>query len=88
MQKAVALAYDVKQDNAPRVLASGKGTIAEKIIAKAKEYDVPLFANDELVDMLLQVEIESEIPAELYEVVVRVFVWLNRLESNAQLSRT
>lgn len=86
MQKAAALAYNPDQNNAPKVLASGKGAIAEKIIAKAKEFDVPLFANEELVNLLLQVELDSEIPTELYEAIVGVFVWLNRVEKYAQLS--
>lgn len=87
MQKAAALAYNPESNDAPKVLASGRGTIAEKIIAKAKEFDVPLFANEELVNLLLQVEIDSEIPTELYEAVVGVFVWLNRIEQRAQLSK-
>lgn len=88
MQKAVALAYDMQVDIAPKVLASGKGAIAERIIQKAKEFDVPLFANEELVNMLLQVEINEHIPTELYEAVVQVFVWLNTLEQDSQMSKS
>ncbi len=86
MQKAAALAYDSQKDSAPKVLASGKGEIAKRIIQKAEEFDIPLFANEELVNMLLQVEIDEEIPRELYEAVVGVFVWLNNIERKSQLS--
>ena len=82
--KAAALKYDPSQNRAPKVLASGKGKVAEAIIAKAKEYDIPLFANEALVESLVGLEIESEIPAELYQAVVEVFVWLAK--SDAKVS--
>lgn len=74
--KAAALKYDASQNNAPKVLASGKGEIAEKIVAKAKEFGVPIFANEALVESLVDLEIGKEIPTELYRSVVEVFVWL------------
>ncbi len=82
--KAAALKYDPSQNRAPKVLASGKGKVANAIIAKAKEYDIPLFANEALVESLVGLEIESEIPAELYQAVVEVFVWLAK--SDAKVS--
>ena len=84
--KAVALKYKVYEDNAPKVIAKGKGEIAKKIIKKAKKYDVPIFCNETLADMLLNVEIDEKIPTKMYEVVVEVFVWLYKLEEKAQLS--
>ncbi len=81
--KAAALKYDSSSNNAPKVLAKGKGKIAEAIIAKAKEYDIPLFANEALVESLVGLEIESEIPAELYQAVVEVFVWLAKADAKA-----
>ena len=78
--KAAALKYDPSQNNAPKVLASGKGRTAEAIIAKAKEYDIPLFANEALVESLIGLEVDSEIPQELYQAVVEVFVWLAKAE--------
>jgi len=77
--KAAALRYDQSQNSAPKILASGKGKVAEAIIAKAREYDIPLFANEVLVESLVDLEIESEIPHELYQAVVEVFVWLARM---------
>ncbi len=85
--KAVALKYKAYEDMAPKVVAKGKGEIAKKIIEKAREFDVPLFQNKELASMLLNVEINEEIPKEMYEAVVEVFIWLYKLEEKAQLSK-
>ena len=86
-KKAVALAYNAEFDNAPRVVAKGQNDIALKIIAKAKEFDVPLFSNPLLVQSLLQIPLDSHIPPEMYNDVVEVFVWLLQCEKNAQLSK-
>ena len=85
--KAVALKYKAYEDLAPKVVAKGQGEIAKKIIEKAKEFDVPLFQNEELVNMLLSVEVGEEIPPKMYKAVVEVFVWLYKLEDKAQLSK-
>ena len=84
--KAVALKYKVYEDLAPKVIAKGKGELAKKIIERAKEFDIPLFQNEALADMLLNVEVGEEIPPKMYEAVVEVFVWLHKLEEKAQLS--
>jgi len=86
--KAVALKYKAYEDNAPKVIAKGKGELAKKIIEKAKIYDVPLFQNEMLAEMLLSVEVGEEIPPKMYKAVVDVFVWLHGLEEKAQLSKT
>lgn len=85
--KAAALSYNEEQDIAPKVLASGKGEVAKKIIQKAKEFEIPLFANEELVNMLLEVEIDENIPVELYSAVVEAFVWLHNIEQKSQISQ-
>ena len=85
--KAAALKYKAYEDNAPKVIAKGKGKLAEQIIKKAKEFDVPLFQNEALADMLLNVEVGEEIPPELYKAVVEVFIWLRKLEERAQISK-
>lgn len=78
--KAAALKYDKESGAAPKVIASGKGTIAQSIIEKAKEFDVPIFANEALVNSLVNLEIDHEIPSELYSAVVDIFVWLMKNE--------
>jgi len=85
--KAVALKYKAYEENAPKVIAKGKGELAKKIIEKAKIYDIPLFQNETLADMLLNVEIGEEIPPKMYQAVVDVFIWLYKLEEKAQLSK-
>ncbi|RAX58166.1 flagellar biosynthesis protein FlhB [Helicobacter monodelphidis] len=85
--KAAALAYNRETDRAPKLVAKGKGHIADKIIEKAKEFDVPLFQNEMLVDSLLKAEVDAEIPQALYQAVVEVFVWLYESEQKAQMSR-
>ena len=83
-QKAVALGYDQNKQNAPKVLASGKGLQAQRIIQKAKEFDIPLFANEALVDSLIGLDIDKEIPQEQYKSVVEVFVWLQKQDKKFQ----
>jgi flagellar biosynthesis protein len=85
--KAVAMKYKAYEDHAPKVIAKGSGEIAKKIIQKAKEFDVSIFQNAELTDMLMNVEINEEVPAELYKAVVEVFIWLHKTEQKAQLSK-
>ena len=77
--KAVALKYDQKNDTAPRVIAKGRGEIAEKIIAVAKEYNVPLYEDQNLIQILEALDLEMEIPAELYRAVAEVLAFIYRL---------
>ena len=86
MKQAVAMKYKAYEDSAPKVIAKGSGEIAKKIIQKAKEYDVAIFQNPELTNMLMNVEINEEVPEKLYEAVVEVFVWLHKTENKAQMS--
>lgn len=67
LKQAIALEYD-PSDEAPRVIASGRGILAEKIIEKAKENDVPVHQDDKLADTLSRLDIGDMIPPELYEV--------------------
>lgn len=85
--KAVALAYNAESDSAPRVVAKGEYELATRIIAKAQEYGIPSFSNRLLVESLLNIPLDSQIPPELYGAVVEVFVWLLKCEHNAQLSK-
>lgn len=76
---AVALTYD-PEDAAPRVVASGRGWLAEQIISKAVENDVPLHQDDKLANTLANLEIGDMIPPELYEVVAEILVFVDQLE--------
>lgn len=80
--KAAALQYD--KINAPKIIASGSGVIAQSIIEKAKEFDVPLFTNEALVNSLVDLEVDKEIPQELYQGVVEVFLWVMKNEKTVR----
>lgn len=80
MKKAAAISY-AEGDAAPKVTAVGKGEIAERIIKTAKENDVPLFENEELVTTLLQFDMGQEIPRELYNAVAEVLVFVSDIEN-------
>jgi len=71
--KAVALYYD--GDNAPVVTASGDNDIAEQIIALAREFDVPLYENPELVNVLATLELGESIPEALYLAIAEIIAF-------------
>ena len=79
VKQAIALEYN-PEDDAPRVIASGRGLIAEKIIEKAKESDVPVHRDDKLADTLSRLEIGEMIPPELYEVVAEILVFVDSMD--------
>lgn len=76
MKKAVALRYDTKQENAPRVVASGKGEVAENIIKMAALHNLPIQQDENLVELLSKIEIDREIPENLYVAVAEVFKFI------------
>ena len=78
-QQAVALGYD-QEDEAPRVLASGAGKAAEKIIDLAQEHGVIIREDPHLVEALTQVELGAVIPPELYLVVAEIFAYVYRIQ--------
>jgi flagellar biosynthesis protein len=77
--KAVALKYDDKKNKAPRVIAKGRGDIAEKIIEVARAHNVPLYEDKNLIQLLEALELETEIPPELYRAVAEVLAFIYRL---------
>lgn len=79
IKQAIALEYD-PNDEAPRVIASGKGALAERIIEKAKESDVPVHRDDKLAETLSRLEIGETIPPELYEVVAEILVFVDAMD--------
>ncbi len=73
VQKAVALNYDDKQDSAPKVVAKGKGEIAKNIIKIAQDNDLPIRKDEDLVELLTKIDIDREIPPEMYKAVAEIF---------------
>ncbi len=78
-KQAIALSYNPEED-APKVIASGRGALAERIIEKAKEADVPVHRDDKLADTLSRLEIGEMIPPELYEVVAEILVFVDAMD--------
>ncbi|MGN0325075.1 MAG: EscU/YscU/HrcU family type III secretion system export apparatus switch protein [Lachnospiraceae bacterium] len=78
-RQAIALEYD-PNDAAPRVIASGQGVLADKIIEKAKEAHVPVHQDGKLADTLSRLEIGDMIPPELYEVVAEILVFVDAMD--------
>lgn len=82
-KSAIALAYQTG-DAAPKVVAKGRGIIAQAIIERAKEHGVYVHESEDLVGMLMQVELDDNIPPQLYLAVAELLAWLYRLEREEQ----
>lgn len=82
-KKAVALRYDQSKESAPRVVAAGKGYQAERILQVAKEAQLPIYEDPALVEMLSYLDLGSEIPGELYDMVAEVLVFVYSLDKKA-----
>ncbi len=78
-KQAIALEYN-PEDDAPTVIASGKGALAERIIEKAKEADIPIHQDNKLADTLSKLDIGDMIPPELYEVVAEILVFVDAMD--------
>lgn len=76
---AVALAYREGQV-APKVVAKGRGLIAQEIIKRAKEAGIYVHESSDLVSLLMQVDLDDRIPPQLYVAVAELLAWLYRLE--------
>lgn len=78
-QIAVALAYGQGQ-NVPKVVAKGRGLIAQAIIERAMQNGIFVHESEDLVGLLMQIELDQEIPPQLYLAVAELLAWLYRLE--------
>lgn len=78
-KKAIALNYNVG-DEAPTIIATGKGVLAEKIIDKAKEEEIPVYKDNKLANTLSKLEIGDMIPPELYSVVAEILVFVDNMD--------
>ncbi|SBT10136.1 putative flagellar biosynthetic protein [Candidatus Propionivibrio aalborgensis] len=85
LKSAVALAYS-QTDQSPRIVAKGRGLIAEQIILRAREHGVYVHESPELVSLLMQIDLDQRIPPQLYIAVAELLAWIYRLESGQQIS--
>ncbi|MCG7342853.1 EscU/YscU/HrcU family type III secretion system export apparatus switch protein [Sporosarcina sp. ACRSL] len=79
-KEAIALSYDPTAGDAPKVVAKGKGKIAENILDKAKEHDVPIQEDSTLVELLGQLDVDETIPEPLYQAVAEVFAYIYHVD--------
>jgi flagellar biosynthesis protein len=84
IKKAVALRYSSDKQQAPMVVAKGKGQVAENIMKKAKEHGIPLQEDASLVEVLSKLELNQEIPAELYQLVAEILSFIYRSDQRAK----
>lgn len=80
-KKVAALKYDKDKDNAPRIIAKGKGKLAEKLLKVASENDIPIQEDQDIVDILVRLNIGEEIPRELYQVIAEILSFIYQLEN-------
>lgn len=82
-KKAVSLRYNHDKENAPRVTAKGEGEVANTIIRLAKEHNVPIREDADLVELLSKVELDREIPPALYKAIAEVFSFLYQMTNTS-----
>jgi flagellar biosynthesis protein len=78
-RSAAAVGYDPDADAAPRVVARGKGELADRIIAIARRHDIPIKEDRDLVAVLAQLDLDREIPPELYRTLAELLAWVYRV---------
>ncbi|GGA92192.1 EscU/YscU/HrcU family type III secretion system export apparatus switch protein [Ornithinibacillus halotolerans] len=79
-KKAIALSYESDKDYAPTIKATGKGLIAENIIKKATDNNIPILEDKTLVELLSELDINEKIPEELYQAVAEVFAFIYHID--------
>jgi len=77
------LRYEHQKDDAPRVVAKGRGEIAEKIIEIARDHGITIYEDDELVEVLSRLDLDQMIPPELYQAIAEVLAFVYRLNGRA-----
>lgn len=82
--RAIALKYDVDKSKAPKIIATGKGKIAEMILHVAEENKVPFYEDETLTDLLSKLDLDDEVPQELYGLVAEVLAFVYQLDRLAK----
>ncbi len=83
-RKAIALRYQLEKDNAPRIIAKGSGYVADRILELAREHDVPLHNDPDLVAVLARLNVNQEIPENLYRAVAEILAFVYRLNQSIE----
>ena len=86
--KAVALKYSPEADGAPRVMAKGQGKVAEKIIELARKHNIHIHPDPDLIEVLSQLDLNAEIPPDLYVVVAELLAFVYSLNSDSSYHKS
>lgn len=78
-KKAVAIKYKPREDSTPSVVAKGAGEIADKILKIAREHGIPVKEDPDLVETLSKLDLDQEVPPELYHVIAEVLAWVYKI---------
>ncbi|WP_391560172.1 FlhB-like flagellar biosynthesis protein [Robertmurraya sp.] len=87
-KEAVALSYEATKNDAPKVIAKGKGIVADNILEKAKENNIPIQEDPTLIELLSKLNINDSIPEELYQAVAEVFAFVYRTDKEVGKSKS
>ena len=77
--QAVALRYDPNEAIAPKIAAKGRGLVAERILALAREHDIPIREDKDLVQVLSRLDLEQEVPMPVYQAVAEILAFIYRM---------
>ena len=80
IKSAIALKYDSDEDIAPKVIAKGDNFIAKNMVEKAEELDIPINRDEKIVHQLRNLELNDNIPPELYEAIAQVLIFITKLD--------
>ena len=83
-KQAIALSYESSKDDAPKVVAKGKGYVADQILERAKEQQIPVQEDASLVELLGQLTINEKIPEELYQAVAEIFAYVYKVDQQVK----
>lgn len=84
LRRAVALKYDPFKTNAPKVIGKGTGELAERILETAQSNGIPIQEDQSLVEVLSKLDIDQQIPTELFEVVAEILSFIYRADRAAK----
>ena len=84
-KKAISLQYKAGKDPAPKITAKGQGLVAEKIIALAKEHQIPIKEDPDLVQVLSQVNVNQEVPPAIYQLVAELLAFVYKLNKEYEI---
>ena len=80
-RKAVALKYERGRDAAPKITAKGRGAVADKILALAREHGIPIEKDSTLMEALYRLDLNEQIPEELYQIVAEILAFIYRMNA-------